>query len=83
MLVFLIFSNDGAWTSDKGNMMIKNINPSKQDIKRLIEALRRSCISSRHKTKEARTKKREETSYTTAPDMSGGTPNKASDRYYA
>jgi hypothetical protein len=45
---------------DKGNE-IRNISTSKQDIRRLIEDLSRSCKSLIHKIRESQTKKHEET----------------------
>jgi hypothetical protein len=42
---------------DKGNMMIKKINTSKQVIRKPIKDLIRSCKSPRHKMEEGRTKK--------------------------
>jgi peptidoglycan hydrolase CwlO-like protein len=50
---------------DKGNE-IRNISTSKQDIRRLIEDLSRSCKSLIHKI-ESQTKKHEETKKISTP----------------
>lgn len=46
---------------DKGNEMIKGINTSKEYFRRFFEDLSRSRKSPRHETKEAQTKKCEDT----------------------
>jgi hypothetical protein len=58
---------------DEFNEVIKEINTSKQDIRRLIEDTWRLCKSPRHKTKNAQANKHRETIAQSAPNVSGGT----------
>lgn len=56
-------SKNAAWTSDECKKMIKDINTSKQDTRRLIKDLSRSCKRLRHETEEAQANKCEDTNH--------------------